>query len=262
MLAFMGLPSFTTRMSKEQRAKLRDAARAAMEQRLAAAVPFDPEVKWAPELTFQAAGFPTRSLWPVKPLVTDNVNAAEPDQLVVSPGGRFCYCEKVIPRGTKLKTFRGKQVGEVRFDGPLVVPTLHELDWGGEVWRYEPWMSLVPMEYLSLRAGTRLARGRVVVAGLGLGHQLVEVSQRRNVRSLVLIERDAELVEWLFPRLAPHLRIPVEVIVGDVRSVLPGLRADVALVDVFPGYGGNGFVAAGFRQRCPDIGRIWCWGGA
>jgi hypothetical protein len=32
------------------------------------------------------------------------------------------------------------------------------------------------------------------------------------------------------------------------------MTADVALIDIFPHYGGNEF------PRCPSIKRVWCWG--
>jgi len=74
----------------------------------------------------------------------------------------------------------------------------------------------------------------------------------------VLIEKSQELVDWVLPKILPHLGRPLtEVIVGDAHRVLPTLQADVALVDIFPNYGNNAWY-----QPCPQIGHIWCWGGA
>jgi hypothetical protein len=57
------------------------------------------------------------------------------------------------------------------------------------------------------------------------------------------------------PKITPHLGQPVEIIVGDAYAVVPKMHADVALIDIFPDYGGNSF-----NVHCPNIAAIWCWG--
>jgi hypothetical protein len=199
----------------------------------------------------------------VEPASAIHPSRCAEDELELSPSGQFCYLEKVLPAGEKLNTFCGSKRGTVLFDGPVKIPAIHERGWSEHfsAWHDDPWMSLTPMEAMTLRVGTKLAKGRVVVAGLGLGHQLIEVSHRRQVTSLVLVEHSAELVEWVIPRLTPHLGMPVEVIVGDATEVLPKLTADVALVDIFKGYGGNNERRFLRRKHC-KIPTIWCWGAA
>ena len=125
-------------------------------------------------------------------------------------------------------------------------------------------MSLTPAELLTLRPGTRLAKGRVVIAGLGLAHQLIEVGKRRAVTEITVIERSRELVEMIMPRamavLAEHGRTQVRVLGGDAFKLLPTLEADVALVDTFPAYGDNREVMADLRKRCKGIKQLWDWG--
>ena len=70
-----------------------------------------------------------------------------------------------------------------------------------------------------------------------------KVSWRPGVTKLVLIERDAELVQWLMPRLRtilnPWLLPSLDIRIGDAFETLPLVRnADVALVDIFPNFGG------------------------
>jgi hypothetical protein len=64
-----------------------------------------------------------------------------------------------------------------------------------------------------------------------------------KVTKLILIERDVELVAWLMPRLRrilnPWLLTSLDVHVGDAFETLPLVTADVALVDIFPDYGGS-----------------------
>jgi hypothetical protein len=231
-----------------------------VEERLSTAVPWTPEVRWQKHLTFTAASYQTRSLFPVAPLDGPDIRMARPEHLATSPSGRWAYCEKVLARGEALRTFHGKQQGTVMFDGPVVLPSLHERHDPNAPWQREPWMSLTPMEVLTLRAGTRKARGRVVVAGLGLGHQLIEVSRRARVKELVLVEIDGDLASWLIPAIEPHLGQKVHTIIGDACDELPKLSADVALVDIFPTYGGNGWARDELRRACRNVGHLWCWG--
>ena len=81
------------------------------------------------------------------------------------------------------------------------------------------WMSLTPQEMVTLAPGTRKAKGTVVIGGLGLGHQLIEVCQKRSVKKIILLERSKELVDWLRPRIRPHLSgCKLEVIIGDAGT--------------------------------------------
>jgi hypothetical protein len=248
------------RLTPEQR-RARDEARALrVEERLATAVPWTARTGWRRELTITADSYRPRRLFDVQPL-RGRPSDATPECVASDPSGRWSYVERVLPRGAALPIMSGRKRGDVMFDGDVSLPALFET--GRRGWNDGPWMSLTPMEIISLRPGTSKAKGRVVVAGLGLGHQLIEVSLRRQVTSLVLIERDASLVEWLMPRLAPHLGMPVEIVVDDVWKALPTMSADVALLDTFPGYGGNAWERDRMRAKCAGrIGHIWAWGAA
>ena len=107
----------------------------------------------------------------------------------------------------------------VVFDGDIEIPILFEREAPGGAWRKYPWMSLTPAELLTLRPGTKLAKGRVVIAGLGPAHQLLEVGKRRAVKEITVVERSEELVNLIMPRamavLAEHGRTQVRVVGGD-----------------------------------------------
>jgi len=105
-----------------------------------------------------------------------------------------------------------------------------------------------------------MARGHVVIAGLGLGHQLIEVSRRLQVKRVTLVERSQELVDWLLPVIRPYLRKPLKVIVGDAYTVIPTLRADVALIDIFPRYGGAQQKLDAIKRQTKGIRKFWAWG--
>jgi hypothetical protein len=240
-----------------------------MTERMKSAVPWVPNMSWKPAMTLTAASWPAWNLFDVKPTRQNNVNH-EPDpkdKFVVSPGGQFLYCLKTLPFKSGLVTLQGSKKGSVFFDGPVAFPTLHEKSYDG-TWREEPWMAITPMEIMTQRPGTRLAKGHTVVAGLGLGWGLMEALKKRTVKKVTLVERSQELVDWLLP-LVPGIQEyehKLEVVVGDARDVLWHLEADVALIDIFKSYGSNEFWVSGggkhFGGKPMNIPTVWCWGAA
>lgn len=177
-----------------------------------------------------------------------------------SPDGKWCYAHTLLPRGTTLEIYNGRQRGTVMFDEDVEIPSLYE-----RPRTRTPWMSLTPMEYLSLRGGTRRAKGHVIVAGFGLGHQFIEVMNRKQVTHVTIVEKSEELVDWLLPQVLKHTRKPgprITVTIGDAMEVLPRLTADVALVDIFEGYGHNDIEQTKLRRTCKSIEYVWCWGAA
>ncbi len=230
--------------------------------RLARCVPFSPAMPWAPELNLRADSFAVWELFPGLPALDDPVDALPRGTYVDSPRGTFRYCVRLHRRGVPLQTFWQDQVGTVVFDGDVAIPALYEKDPTTGRFGPHPWMSLTPSEIMTLRVGTRLAKGHVVVAGLGLGHQLLEVARRVQVRRITLVERSAELADWVLAALRPRIRKPVRLVVGDAFEVMPKLAADVALVDIYPGYGGNRDATRRLAASCPKIRRFWGWGDA
>jgi hypothetical protein len=232
--------------------------------RLTKCVPWNPAIKWTHQLNIQGATYDVLELWPGIAPSDDPVETLRAGQFVDSPTRKFRYCVRLHRRGQALLTWWGSQVGTVVFDSDVIIPALYEAR--PEDQRSDghfedmPWMSLTPAELMTLRPGTRKAKGHTVIAGLGLGHQLIEVTKRLQVKRVTIVELDAELVEWIMPRIRPHLRKPVEVVVGDAYEVIPRLKADVALIDIFPGYG-DGFRRVGeLAARSPGIKTFWGWG--
>jgi len=252
-----GMPFYLETPNEIKARKRRE--KAIIENRLKRCVEWDPKIPWSHWLNIRADTYKHRSLFDIKPgeVRISNLN---PEQMAVSRCGRWCYVEKIFPRATPLETFYGSNRGDVVFDGDVIIPALHERCVGGNLpvekraWEQAPWMSMTPMEIISLRAGTRLAKGTVVVAGLGMGHQLEEVAKRKKVKHIILVERDESLVEFILPVLELGDRV-IEVVIGDAREEVPRLTADVALIDIYRGYGGNEF-----RKPCPNIKSIWVWG--
>lgn len=249
----------------------------------AGGVPWTLDIKWSDHLTIKAATWPSWRLFDVE--ATDNHDPNfEPEpkgKFELSPSGDFMYCEKRLGRGETLTTALGSRSGDVMFDQDIVIPALHERARADVYkWRAQPWMSLTPMELLSQRPGLRFSKGHTIVAGLGIGWFLMQCRAKRTVRKVTLVEKSQELVDWLLTsgRIAEAARIPsdklapLEVIVGDAYEVIPKLKADVAVIDIYEGYGGNDFLEdlEGYRGRgltreerqCSSIGRVWNWGKA
>lgn len=227
------------------------------------AVPWTPDIQWKPTLHIQAASY--------RQYVRDLFVELQPSPrnhrvYTESPSGRFGYAKQILPKGGMLQTMYGRRRGAVFFDEDIEIPSLFEKRaWGGRSgghWSDSPWMSITPMELFTLRAGTRAAKGHTIIAGLGLGHQLIEVSWKKTVKKITLIESSKELIMWLGPRIITHMNRAVrcEVISGDAFQIVPQLEADVALIDVFPNFGGNKKEWRGKTVKCPGIKKVWVWG--
>jgi len=268
MFGMFGIPGFgmTEKMRKEQQAR----EERALQERLTKAEPWTAKTPWRRSLTLKADSWKPWSVFDVKPTQHHNINReTSPDKFVLSPNGQFLYCEKILPKHAKLALLQGSRQGTVLFDGPVLIPSLHQRTGDGSGWREEPWMSCTPSEIITQRPGLKLAHGHVVIAGLGLGWALVEVLKKRTVTKVTLVEISQELVDWVMPAIAPHIRglgKDMDTIVGDARSVLWDFKADVLLCDIFKDYGSNGFFVNGggkrFGGRPQNIETVWCWGAA
>jgi hypothetical protein len=228
---------------------------------------------WSPMLLF-----PELQPWRRKPGMFTSDYPPESHR-ISSPCGTWSYANQVLPVGTPLEIYAPKDEvewehyewmveedlahwsdetvrGKVIFDADIVIPTVYE---GSRLW-----MSHTPAEIISQRDGLRLAKGHVVIGGLGLGWFLVEVAKRPEVTQITLIERSPELASWLLPRICAFLPpgVPVNVVIGDVHEVLPQVHADVALLDIWPTYTDIDDEMHELREKIPrkQIHKIWGWG--
>lgn len=233
------------------------------QRRMRSCVPWSPTMTWVPELNLVGSTFETFNPFPELAPSDAPVDRLNPAQHADSPNKQFRYCIRLHRAGRQLMTWFGDRTGSVIFDSDVEIPAIYQCRPGEPgVWNEAPWMSLTPAEILTLREGTRLAKGRVVIGGLGLGHQLIEVSKRFQVKEIVLVEQSQELVDFYLPRVRPLVKKKLTVIVGDAYQVIPTLAADVALIDIFPAYGGNEAATRELARRSPKIKKMWGWGTA
>ena len=233
------------------------------QRRMRSCVPWSPAMTWTPELNLIGESFATLNVFPELAPSDAPVDQLNPAERADSPGKQFRYCVRLHRAGRKLMTWFGDRTGSVIFDSDVRIPAIYQcLPGQPGVWSEAPWMSLTPAEILTLREGTRLAKGRVVIGGLGLGHQLIEVSKRLAVKEIVLVELSQELVDFYLPRVRPLVKKRLTVLVGDAFQIIPTLSADVALLDMFPAYGGNEAATRALASRSPKIKKMWGWGSA
>src|SRR4029077_6778467 len=108
-------------------------------------------------------------------------------------------CRRALPRGCGLEIWCGRRRGRGYFDDEVVVPVLAEIVPGER--QPQVLMSVTPAEILTLRPGVRLARGRVMIGGLGLGWLLHKVCIKRTVTDVTVVEQSQSLLDWLGPVL-------------------------------------------------------------
>lgn len=220
-----------------------------------------PNIKFKKELYINADSYNKfiYHLFNVKPTRVVSPNFCNKDEKFVF--GDWLYCEKILPKGAKLSTIYGNKKGFVSFDNEIIIPCLHKYEKFMRRWNYDPYMSLTPLEFITLRAGIRAAKGKVIIAGLGLGYQLIEISKKPSVNNIVLIEKDAKLVEHVLPKVKLLMCKEIsEVIIGDAYKVLSELSADVAVIDIFKSYGEAFWLKESLTKKCKNINKIWCWG--
>lgn len=243
----------------------------AKEVRLARAVDWDSMIPWEKYLTVKADSYQAWALdlFPELKVTDERFPIAmlkDVGATILSSDECWFACRRRFPRGEYLSTVQdnsGRRKGTVMFDKDISITALHYRPNSTYSWMTKPMMSFTPFEVFTLRSGTKLAKGHVVLGGLGLGYQLVEVSKRKQVTKITVIEKSQSLVELMMPRLQPLIQNghEIDIIIGDVYEELPKLTADVALIDIFPGFPQGLGPKVRLRKVCSNVKTIWCWGG-
>lgn len=208
----------------------------------------DLKTPFCESLWIRAASWTPMQLFDVKPSLPGMRASLPAECFVESPGAHWWYQNTILPAYLGLDLHCGRRTGEVCFDANVVIPTLK--DRIGHVW-----MSLSPSEIMLMRGGIRIAKGHVVVAGLGMGYLLLQVAKRKQVDKITLVEISSELVDWIMPRLPldAAMRKKIQIRTGNAHDIVPRLKADVALIDIYDGFANNHFAT------CPRIPKVWVW---
>lgn len=252
---FMTFFDFGRNILQDSRKRYKEALAEALKY---PAEPWDPNAKFKKYSLIDADSY---EAWQKEYLLADVppqlLNNNAPEHRIDIPGTDIYYAHPVFPLGEGLSVAQGKRRGLIMFNRATQIAMMrtHRKNWQRAD---DVWMSFTPMEVFTLRPGTKKARGHTVVAGLGMGYQLIQVTRKKTVKKVTVVEIEQSLVDWVRPRIESKLGpCEVEWIVGDAKEVVPKLTADVALIDIFKSYGGNWF-----PHRCPNIPIIWSWGAA
>jgi hypothetical protein len=241
--------------------------------------PWNDHAPWPPVMAIKASTYNTMKLFDVPEVGLDelkpdhsiqsfNPNILQPGQYVDSPQGTWRYFNRSYPAGrftgTWMLDHRGfayARRGFAVFDGKISIPTLTSKNYFGK-WNKFPFMSLTPGELLAMREGIDRAKGMVVVAGLGLGYALVEISKKEEVEKIILVEISEEQIDWILPKVQEHMNKGKleEIIVGDAYVEVPKLEANTALIDIFQFHDpGNTDNFLRIKRASKGIKDMWGW---
>lgn len=133
-------------------------------------------------------------------------------------------------RRARLSIWSATSEAEVRFQGRPVVPILFKEYLG----KWDVWMSLTPAEIITQRALIRRARGNVVIGGLGLGYLARRVLQRKQVKSVTVVEIDKAVADYFGKFLKDEFGKRVKIVKGDMYK-FNWEPFDMALWDIWKG---------------------------
>lgn len=97
------------------------------------------------------------------------------------------------------------------------------------------YMSLIPHEILTMAEPIKKARGRVATYGLGMGYFAFMASEKDDVESVVVLERDPAVIEifkTFFLPLFPHSQ-KIEIVQDDALLYRPEVPFDYLFVDLY-----------------------------
>lgn len=235
------------------------------------------ETPFAKVMYLKAADWNPVPLFGTQPVVGGiyGVDSSEMTRRCVasSPDNRFHYCNATLPVGHSIGVcpHQGAE-GRVFFDADVTFPVLAELK---PDFDYLVWMSTTPHEVMTQWPGVQMAKGRVVVGGLGLGWFLNAVCEKPEVTEVIVVEREYHLTRWLQPVLVEKYPAVAEKVrywinddvynVADRASVGLDSRArgrDVMyLLDIWPRFGqadrDEKFLAL---EAALGKDRVWGWG--
>lgn len=191
-----------------------------------------------------------------------NSEKLNPENSAISPCGKYVFAVRELARGKSLDLVQGRRRGSVFFTTPVEIPILAEIVSP----RLSPktWMSMTPQEAISQRSGIRLATGKVMVGGLGMGWFLAKVAAKPSVTSIVLVERSKALCDWILPEVKkkwPHVNDKLTDVVFDdaVASIGRFGEGTRYLLDIWERYG-DARTDKEFQQAVVRHEHVWGWG--
>ena len=126
------------------------------------------------------------------------------------------------------------------------------------------WMSLTPMELESQAMHAFYARGTVVVAGLGMGMLLYNIARKPEVKHVVVIEKDPDVIElfkWSTDYEQWDCAEKITIYCKEAERAWVLGRPDYLAIDIFPTLGDSTLRSKTKQvlENCPAE-RVVSWG--
>lgn len=124
------------------------------------------------------------------------------------------------------------------------------------------WMSLTPSEVFSQREALPLAKGHVLIAGLGLGWLTSKVLENPLVDLVTQIEIDSEIAKFFGNPLQVKYPNKFQLITANVWNFLNDIdleQFDTILFDIWPRYG-MAYSDKKFQLLKQQHSNVWGWG--
>lgn len=147
------------------------------------------------------------------------------------------------------------------WSGPVLVEQMAALVRDGRCW-----MSMTPYEFESQETGVRLARGHVLIFGLGMGWAAAASAAIEAVTAVTVVEKDPDLLALhreldLFAQLPAAARSKLRIVEGDAYAYIPDLPVDLMMPDIWLPLVNDGRVEEVRRmQSNVGAGAIYFWG--
>jgi len=147
------------------------------------------------------------------------------------------------------------------WSGPQLVQDMAALTRDGETW-----MSMTPMELESQEIGVRLARGHVLIYGLGMGWSAAASALNAAVTAVTVVEADPDILDLhrhldVFAQLPATARDKIRLIEGDAFDYRPDRPVDLLMPDIWLPVVSDGRIEEVRRmQASVAAGAIYFWG--
>ena len=101
------------------------------------------------------------------------------------------------------------------------------------------WMLITPNEINTMRKPIEAAKGKVLTFGLGLGYYAYMVSEKSDVKSVTVVEKNDNVIELFVSQMLPKFKNKdkIRIVRADAfeyaEQVMPGEKFDYAFVDTW-----------------------------
>lgn len=132
---------------------------------------------------------------------------------------------------TSLDIFEGEKRNKVFFSGPVHIPIIAK--------NSQVWMSLTPNEIFTQREALSLAKGSVLIAGLGMGWLTQRILESPEVSSVTQVEIEPEILNIFGKPLKEMFSDKISLINDNIWNYIENINLeifDTILFDIWPQY--------------------------